>query len=106
MCLIFAFPNQSYNKFSFPRVFEKFENRFAGQNSGLPLLAALADLAAPKIGFRQCIFWVFQNWPNGPGGSQNRVPPVYCEVSASHLQKIFDIFLKFITCKVSNHYPK
>ena len=106
ICLIFAFPNQSYNIFSFPRLFKNLENRLAGKNRVLSTFTALADQADPKIGFRQYKFWVFLNWPNGPGGSQNRVPPVYCEGSASHLEKIFAIFLKFITCKVSNHYPK
>jgi hypothetical protein len=41
----------------FLEVFEKFENRLAGQKCGLPSFSGLADLAAPKNGFRQCIFW-------------------------------------------------
>jgi hypothetical protein len=36
----------------FLEVFEKFENRLAGQKCRLPSFSGLADLAAPKNGFR------------------------------------------------------
>lgn len=105
-CLIFALPNQKYLISLILGVFKNFENRLAGQKRGMPNFLPLADLAVPKIGVRQCIFWEFQKWPNGPGGTLKWVPPVSSEGSARHLQKIFVIFLKSKTCKVLNHYPK
>lgn len=76
-------------------LFEKFENRLAGQNRGLPNFSALADLAVPKIGFRQCIFWETQNWPNGPASTLKQVPPVFPEGSASLLQNFYFLFSTF-----------
>ena len=85
-CLFFALPNQKCLIFLILGVFENFEKRLAGQKRGLPIFLGLADLAVPNIGFRQCKFWEFQNWPNGPGGTLKWVPPVYSEGATSNLQ--------------------
>ena len=88
-CLIFAFPNQVWIIFLVPRVFENFENRFAGQKRGLWSFSGLAD---PKFGFRQCKIWVTQVWPNGPGGTLIWVPSVYFQGAASELQNFWFSF--------------
>ena len=91
-CPIFAFTNQIWIIFLVLGVFEKFENRLAGQKRGLPTFSGLADLAAPKIGFRQCIFRATQKWPNGPDRTQFRVPSVYLQDSASFPANFFLAF--------------
>ena len=100
-CLIFALPYQKYLISLILGVFENFEKRLAGQKRGLPNFLPLADLAVPKIGVRQCVFWEFQKWPNGPGGTLKWVPPVSSEGSARHLQKILPFFLspKLVKCQ-------
>ena len=86
-CHIFAFPNSHYSISSLLRVCEIFGKRFLPEKTVLVDFLGSAELAEPFYGFRQYKFWEFQNTSHGTGGTQNWVPPVQSEGSASCPEK-------------------